>query len=247
MKITLFTDLDNTLIHSHRHKLDEPHSCVELLNGKKQSFALDSLVQYLNKQDWIRIVPLTMRTLTQYKRLSTLIQSLQLRDALICNGAILLNNFENNNRWEEESRRLVAPFLDRLTCLDEYASVRNLPFMFYIITDHPEDTFTKVSELAEGQLLLFKDSRKVYCLPASNNKGQAVKRFMRTSPGLSVAIGDSEPDVSMLNESDYAICPQFLYDGIHPRRQKYLCDLRSSSQIISALNSIKKEVFGCDR
>lgn len=247
MKLTLFTDLDNTLIHSHRHKLDEPHSCVELLNGKRQSFTLDSLVQYLNNQDWLRIVPLTMRTPTQYKRLSTLVQSLQLRDALICNGAILLNNFENNDKWEEESRRLVAPYLDKMIYLGESAAVRNLPFMFYIITDHPDETFTRMSKLAEGQLLLFKDSRKVFCLPASNNKGQAVKRFMYGNPGLSIAIGDSDPDISMLNESDYAICPHSLYHCVNPRRRKYLCDLRSSSQIISAFNSIKKEVFGCDR
>lgn len=246
MKLTFFTDLDNTLIHSHRHKLSEPHSCVELLNGKRQSFVLDSLIQYLNKQDWLKIVPLTMRTLAQYKRLSLLAQSLQLRDALICNGAILLNKFENNIRWEEDSYRLAVPYLDQLTSLEKNATVSDFPFVFYIVTDHTEETYVKLSELTDRQLLLFKDSRKVYFLPASNNKGNAVKRYLHWNSGLSISMGDSEPDLSMLNESDYAICPHSLYDSVRPRRQKYLCDLRSSNQIISALNSIKKEVFGCD-
>ena len=35
---TLFTDLDNTLLYSHRHSTPEPKRWVEQLQGKPQGF-----------------------------------------------------------------------------------------------------------------------------------------------------------------------------------------------------------------
>ena len=40
---TLFLDIDNTLIYSHRHVLDVPKRAVEFLNGKVQSFIMRQL------------------------------------------------------------------------------------------------------------------------------------------------------------------------------------------------------------
>ncbi len=245
MKLTLFTDLDNTLIHSHRHRLTEPGSCVELLNGRRQSFALDALVSYLRDGDWLDIVPVTMRTFEQYSRLGPLIEALGLSRALICSGAILLDRLAFDGSWLEESRRLAGRSRGALARLREASPAGSVvsvdPFMFYIKTDRPGEVLDELREKADpGSVLLYRDSGKVYCLASAFSKGTAVERF---GGRPCIAVGDSEPDIPMLNAADYAVCPDALYDRVRPRQRKYRCSLGSSDQVIRALNSIRKEVF----
>ena len=251
MKVSLFADLDNTLIHSHRKQLTEPKTCVELLNGKNQSFSLNKLSAYLSKQNWMDLIPLTMRTTAQYRRLDPFVQMLGLSRALACNGAVLLNGFENDDGWIERSKQLISNnYLSFKSMLDDSVGksvILEDPFMFYIKTDKPAEVFNHLKELSCSDTVnLYMDSRKVYFLPAPLNKGRAVNRILEESPALCIAMGDSEPDIPMLNESDYALCPETLYDVVDPRRKKYCCNFRSSDSVIRALDSIKDEVFRFD-
>lgn len=68
-KILLACDLDNTLIHSHRHKNDGD-ICIEILNDKQQSFITPHTRELIAKlPDNITLLPVTTRSIEQYMRI----------------------------------------------------------------------------------------------------------------------------------------------------------------------------------
>ena len=105
-KLLFFTDLDNTLIYSHRHADGRPAVWVERLEGRLQSFMTDQTYHFFCTADWLQTVPLTTRTPAQYSRLAVLAADLHWRDALLCNGAILLRDGAENLAWRKESEEI---------------------------------------------------------------------------------------------------------------------------------------------
>ena len=58
---------------------------------------------------------------------------------------------------------------------------------------------------------VFCDSRKIYCAPIAINKGTAVAKFKEQfETGLTVGVGDSLNDASMLENVDVPILPPSL-------------------------------------
>lgn len=221
---TLFIDIDNTLIYSHRHSLIAPKRVAEYLKGKEQSFITEKTYNYLSTHKDLQIVPVTTRTLPQYMRVEALLRELGCSAALICNGAVLIYGSAVDAAWVDESLRLSKVERTELPvaiqwlenkCGKEKTYVADELFI-YAGTDDPNGTARDLKQIVDIQKVdVLYDSRKVYCLPKTLNKGTALQRFIsRFGVSHSIVAGDSNFDVPMLNLGEYAIIPPNLVDKI---------------------------------
>lgn len=214
MKI-FFTDLDNTLIFSHRRELTEDKIAVEWLKCREQSYMTRNSYKYLTSLSDIEIIPVTTRTVEQFMRLEGLIKKLHCRYALVCNGGLLFKDGKPDSQWLDESRKLAAdelPELEKcrqlLTEKCEGNAVKtgeNL--MYYAVSDSSAELYEfMLTQINTDKIDIFYDSRKVFCIPKSLRKGCAVERMKkRFSNCFSISAGDSEADISMLEAVDLCI------------------------------------------
>ena len=216
MKI-LFSDLDQTIIYSHRHPLPGETLVMEYLNGKEQSFIqTENLAALQGFCERHLFVPLTTRTEQQYARLTPLQQALGYRYALLCNGAVLYADGKPDAAWAAESMRRAAPFQEVLQAVRalllsqaDPAHVHDiLPYLLYVSTEDP-DLPDKVRERCSGTGVdVLQSGKKLYCIPAPLSKGEAVRRFTeRFGDAQTFAIGDSLFDVPMLQACGHAFAP----------------------------------------
>ena len=242
-----FSDLDNTLVYSHRVSLPGERIAVEYLNDRIQSYMTKKTYDFFSESNRVFLIPTTTRTCEQYARLSETFARFGCRYALVCNGGILLDNNEIDSEWLSESKRIAG---DELLDLKE-ASELYLRFfqkesihyandiMLYAKTDTPASDAARLTSILNTKSLnVFYDSRKVYCIPASINKGNAMKRFSnRMGITRTIAAGDSVPDIPMLNIANIAIVPNNLGNAIEhaqkyvagnsQRFSDYICDVLS--------------------
>jgi hypothetical protein len=212
-----FTDIDNTVIYSHRHPHEGPAVWVEAINGKKQSYVSERVFQFYSAKNPFRTVPLTTRALRQYLRLWDSFAAFGWEDALIYNGAVLLRNGAEDAAWTQESleisreerrelARVRSAFEGVFGARDVVAET---PFLFYVKTDAvPEVMAWFLREADPAKIRILRNSRRVYCIPASMSKGTAAERYrQRFGYDGFIAAGDSEFDISMLEKADIALCP----------------------------------------
>lgn len=242
-----FSDLDNTLVYSHRVSLPGERIAVEYLNDHIQSYMTKKTYDFFSKSIGVFLIPTTTRTCEQYARLSETFARFGCRYALVCNGGILLDNNEIDLEWLSETKRIAG---DELSDLKEASELflrlfqkENIHYvndiMLYAKTDTPAlDAVRLTSILNTKSLNVYFDSRKVYCIPASINKGNAMKRFSnRMGITRTIAAGDSIPDIPMLGISDLAILPYNLSNSVEHVRKNvaensqcfsdYICDVLS--------------------
>lgn len=218
--LTLFLDIDNTLIYSHRHSINTPKRAAEFLNGKEQSFITEKTYTYLSARKDIRIIPVTTRTLSQFGRIEALLSELGCTISLVCNGAILLDNGAVDTRWMDESLKLsenerkelplATRWLQNRCGMEKIHTASDL--FVYSATGNPVSAACELSQIVDSQKVdVLCDSRKVYCIPKSLNKGTALQRFIRQF-GVShpIVAGDSDFDIPMLNLGEIAIIPSDL-------------------------------------
>ena len=101
-----FTDLDNTLIYSHRHQLPENKVPVEWIGEKTQSFMTQRAYSYFSSLSDLEIIPVTTRSVEQYMRLQNLATRFGCRYALVCNGAVLIKDGVVDETWMRESQKI---------------------------------------------------------------------------------------------------------------------------------------------
>ncbi|GHU52132.1 hypothetical protein AGMMS49975_07330 [Clostridia bacterium] len=201
------TDLDNTLIHSYKHKKDGD-ICVERKDGRELSFMPPLAYEMLQG---VSFVPVTTRSLEQYERVK-LLRTGTPEYAITSNGAALLRNGEIDKKWHEDAKN----------------SVNRAELDFYIEklkNDNILDTrlvdevyiFTKSKDIAAAlrRLDKFVDKsvyditslyEKIYIVPKSVNKGTALKKLSQGEK--LICAGDSVMDLSMLLIADIALVPQ---------------------------------------
>ena len=231
--LTLFLDIDNTLIYSHRHSINTPKRAAEFLNGKEQSFITEKTYTYLSARKDIRIIPVTTRTLSQFGRIEALLSELGCTISLVCNGAILLDNGAVDTRWMDESLKLsenerkelplATRWLQNRCGMEKIHTASDL--FVYSATDNPVSAACELSQIVDSQKVdVLCDSRKVYCIPKSLNKGTALRRFsQKYCVDTFVAAGDSEFDIPMLNQADIAIIPRELQNFVTSEKT-FVCD-----------------------
>ena len=217
---TVFLDLDNTLIYSHRHAMTAPRRVAEMLNGAEQSYITRRTYEFFTAQRVLQVVPVTTRTLPQFQRLQSLMKDMGCRYALICNGAILLHDMEIDRSWYEETLTLAAGELPEIGKAEswlagecgESATHSAEGLLVYAASPDPARTAEALRRHVDtGKVDVLFDHRKTYCIPKSLNKGAAIRRFSRRF-GLqsSIAAGDSDFDLPMLEQADLAIVPEEL-------------------------------------
>ncbi|MBQ3337074.1 MAG: HAD hydrolase family protein [Selenomonadaceae bacterium] len=211
MEKILFTcDLDNTLIHSYKHRRPDD-ICVELYDGRAQSFISPRALELL-KEIAARIffVPVTTRSIAQYRRIFWA-EDFQPQCAVVANGAFFLEGA----RQENFLRETVAPYEKELE-----AQLAAADEKFFSITRVVDESFLflKCREEFDAEKIFFDTSlvvrrtgKKIYLFPPALNKGAALKLLAKKfSPDKIFAAGDSEIDLPMLALADVAFAPKNL-------------------------------------
>lgn len=231
--MTIFaSDLDNTLIYSYKHDIGNEKRNVELYQSREISYITNrtySLLQEVKNKSLF--VPVTTRSIEQYKRINFGIGNIKY--ALACNGGVLLINGESDKAWYNESLDFVRPCLDELNkgmSLLENEPSRKFEIRFienlFVFTkcENP----TKVLDVLKNQLdknlvEAFNNGEKIYILPKSLDKGSAIKRFKKyVNADMLISAGDSEFDISMLENSDLGMIPADFNWKLNSRNNKIL-------------------------
>lgn len=216
MKI-LCTDLDNTIIYSYRHDIGLEKRNVEIYKGREISFITNKTHELLKKvQKEYLVVPTTTRTIEEYKKIDLEIGDIKY--ALTCNGGILLINGERDNDWYMESKRLINDSIADICMAIEYLredkrrkfDLRFIEELFvFTKCSNPIDVVNELKEkLNTNKVEVFNNREKVYVVPVNLSKGIAIKRLRkRLESDVIIAAGDSEFDISMVEEADKGIVP----------------------------------------
>ena len=245
MKV-FFSDLDNTLIYSHRQQIEDSKVLVELLNGKEQSYMTEFTYSFLKGADWLSMIPVTTRSQEQYRRL-LFPETFHIKYALICNGGKLLVNGTESQEWSKETLEMTQndlPDLEmlsrRLQDLCAYEVRRPECYYHYAKADEPGricDALRKVYE--KKNIIIEHDRSKVYLFPRNINKGEAVRRFSKMyGVAFSVAAGDSSIDLPMLCAVDHPLIPTALNEAEHIPNATALAGRIISDQICRELDRL---------
>ncbi|WP_127530865.1 HAD family hydrolase [Paenibacillus kobensis] len=222
------SDLDMTLIFSRR-SMAVPEdtagiSVVETIGGKSASFMSDAEMAALKELSGkLLFVPVTTRTMEQYRRIDVFQRHIVPSYAITSNGGNVLVGGEPDMQWRkmvaerlrgsacspDEARRLFAPVVSSDWVLDE----RLCDDLFYVyLMDRDrmplEAVRERAAELAALGWELSVQGRKVYIVPAAVNKRDAVAYIRHRHPEAElIASGDSLLDRSLLESADYAVAP----------------------------------------
>ncbi len=216
-------DMDNTLIYSYKHDIGNEKRCAEIYEGREISFMTlktGKLLRELARN--ILIVPTTTRTREQYERIDLGLDAVPY--ALVCNGGVLIKDGVEDEDWYAGSRELVAECKEELSKgielleidEDRCFEVRFIRELFlFSKSNHPEATIARLRKALDTSLVdVFNNGIKVYVVPKKLSKGTALKRFKEwIKADKTIAAGDSEFDISMLQCADVALAPMKLDVG----------------------------------
>ena len=228
--ILLASDLDNTMIYSYKRQL-ENRVPVEEKAGRVLSYMTAYSYDRLRTlPEEICFVPVTTRSLEQYRRIR-FPDGKEPEYALVSNGGILLRRGERDDTWYEESRRLAGlaeAELSRAAALLEQDpglafEIRMVDELFLFTKSNcPEETVGMLTEALEGgSVEVFSNGIKIYVVPVSLDKGRMLRR-LRKMLGFpfTVGCGDSLFDIPLLQEADLSICPESLDKALSGTREK---------------------------
>ena len=212
-KILFACDLDNTLIHSYKHRADGD-ICIELYNGRAQSFISSRAVELLKKiAEKTLFIPVTTRSIEQYNRINWL-EGTTPEFAVVSNGANFLQNGDINLIWQQDFYKNIFDCEDELRQKFEKLSrdknfticrIVDESFLFLKCSDDAD--IKKIAEEIQDDtnLVVEYGGRKIYLFPPNLSKGTAVLKLKKIfEPAKILAAGDSSIDVSMLNFADVA-------------------------------------------
>lgn len=227
------TDLDNTLIFSHRKDIGEKKTVVEHLNGRQQSFMTDYTYNFFKGADWLDIVPVTTRTYSQFQRI-TFIDDLSIKKAIVFNGGMLLLDNIEDKEWSKETLAIAEKNIEALNKAESilrhnYAAEiihRPMPYMLYLKCDSPSTMHQEIARLLdEREVIVQHDHRKVYLFCTGIDKGNAAYRYKdKMKIEIDVAAGDDVMDIPMLEHARFAFASRkiaplvknlnlFVFDG----------------------------------
>ena len=213
MKNLFACDLDNTLIHSHK-KRREDDICVEIYDGREQSFISGKSLAFLKKiSEKILFIPITTRSTEQYQRIFWT-EDFTPKFAIVANGAYILDGKNQKNFLREE---IITKNLAEMENLHKkYSSDEN--FNICRIVDESflflrcKDEIDAEKIHFETKLIVQHTGKKIYLFPPALNKGNALLKLKKIfSPDKIFCAGDSEIDISMLKVADMAFAPKNLH------------------------------------
>ena len=215
-KILFASDLDNTLIHSHKYRTDSD-ICVEFYQEREQSFMSQnavSLFRQMIQQKNICFLPVTTRTTAQYQRIF-FPEQFRPEYALTANGCILLKQDMPESAWISDFQRQNQPYQPEFQQLEQiflkdsrfrHVSIADSMFVACACeTSETADTCLSAYQQITT-LQAFRTGRKLYFFPPDSDKGSALQRFCEKFQfDIVIAAGDSEMDLPMLETADIAL------------------------------------------
>jgi hydroxymethylpyrimidine pyrophosphatase-like HAD family hydrolase len=225
------SDLDQTLIYSEKSFRLLPGEkfpnvgLIETLNGREISFITDRALFMLKEiMENNSFVPVTTRSIEQYRRILLFQEKVIPQFAVVSNGGNILCNNEIDAAWNEHMRCKIqnecAYWADILT---KFREIQNPSWcslekkvdelFYYCIVDQnklPHDKIVEFSSWANmGNWQVSLQGRKLYIIPGVLNKWDALV-YVRDilNEKFVVAAGDSLLDLCMLEQADYAIVPR---------------------------------------
>lgn len=205
--ILFASDLDNTLLFSHKHAR-AGDVCVEYLDGKAQGFFPPGVIRGLTQINrTMRFVPVTSRSIAQFLRIQFPPGCVP-KYALVANGGLLLRNGAVDPAWQARSLALAAPWRGELAKAGELLAQAPLPLRARMVDDlylfaACDSTAEAAQALAHVQgrtrLTAELSGRKLYFFPPGLSKGDALMRLReKFAPARVLCAGDSGIDVPML-------------------------------------------------
>ncbi len=226
----LVCDVDNTLISS---KVKQSGAiCVERYNGEEFSFmSNEAYALYERLYGIIDIIPLTSRSSEQFARL-TLFERFKPRYALVANGGVLYQDGILDIDWAKRTAEVVDESIETLRTAFELLSSNSDckksrwvdGVYVFALSERPQSTL-EILTASLGERAEIKSFRnKIYVFPKGLDKGTATRRLREILGGYIVAAGDSDFDIPMLAEADYAFvpCPD-LAMHLDKRKVKIIC------------------------
>lgn len=224
------SDLDQTLIYSpksFRLLLGQPVvpvSSVEIYEGRQISFMADHVIGKLEKiASHSLFVPVTTRTIAQYRRISLFQEKIIPAYSVMSNGGNILRNGVVDEGWQRQvqlkreqlclsPQDLLAGFME--IHHESWAAPSRMAdeLFYYCVVERekiPSQELESFALWAEGQgWQVSLQGRKLYLVPQVVNKWTAVAHIRELSQEKGViAAGDSLLDLCMLQQADYAMVP----------------------------------------
>lgn len=219
----LFSDLDNTLVYSHRWNIKMPNIVVEYIDGREQGYMTKYTYDFLKAAKWLELVPVTTRTEEQYKRL-TFFSDIRMKYSLVCNGGKLLVNGLEERNWSFETNQMAEKHLEKLNqavnVLDRLSDIGEIHhpenYMFYAKCSNPGIICDQLKDMVDCRSVTVEhDRHKVYLFTNGVDKGTALERFKeRFSIDKVIASGDDTMDVPMLDIADVALSGSRIFEDI---------------------------------
>ena len=221
MKYLFACDLDNTLIHSYKHRTSDD-ICIEHYNGKEQSFISSRAAELLRKvAKELLFIPITTRSIEQYNRIEWL-EDTKPKFAVASNGANLIYDDAVDENWQQNNHKYIQPYEDELKqkqdTLLKYFSICRIvdgSFLFLKCDDEMNVEECACDLKTKTNLIVQHFGRKIYLFPPKLNKGEALKMLIQKfSPQQVFCAGDSTIDLPMLNIADVAYVPIDLREAL---------------------------------
>lgn len=235
---TLFSDLDGTLIFSAKRK-QVGDIVIERKNGEEISCVTERQAELFPRLE--NVIPVTTRSIEQYRRIEFERFGFSPKYALCDNGGTLLVNGERDAEWTEWSSGIFAECegeLSRFRELLERDPRRSFDvrlvdrlFLFTKSAKPPETLeYLGLGERCE----CFFTGEKVYVVPKKLNKGAAVKRLAeRLELAEFAAAGDSLMDLPMLNAARTAVFTENIPEEKVTAREKIIRPRERFSEFVT--------------
>ena len=224
-----FVDLDNTLFHSvRRNTKDHQRLAYHDADGRPMGFSTATQVKL---HTWLDatglLIPVTMRSLEALER--TLIDFPSWR--VCCGGGLILTpEGEVDERWRAQMQRELAPYQGVLRELSdawvEAACEEGVPLRHRLVSDEALGMYLELKhrERLASSFQAFLERHRTHLLPDGwelhvtdhtatmappcLSKGAAVGYLKQRFPdAMSVGVGDSGADYSLMERCDFAMLP----------------------------------------
>lgn len=223
------SDLDRTLIYSKvftdplEEKSQDEIQLIETLEGREISFMTKKAMKLLKHlQDRVLFVPVTTRTIDQYKRITFIAQELKPKYAVVSNGGNILLDGEPIPAWqhsmkqqmEDESipyesiKKMMKSFRGKWILKERCAD----DFFHYMIVDRDKAPLQEIEAFGEEAKTqgwsVSLQGRKLYFVPTCINKGKALQAIAKWEGKERIlAAGDSLLDLPMLDKAHIGLIP----------------------------------------
>lgn len=221
----LFSDLDGTLIFSAKLR-QVGDIVIEFKNGEPISCITARQAELFPRL--AGVIPVTTRSVEQYRRIEFARFGFSPEFALCDNGGTLFVNGNADEGWTEWSRGIAEECSDELSRFRELLELdprrsfeTRLVDGLFLFTKSKEPPQT-LEYLGRGELCeSFFTGEKVYVVPKKLSKGAAVKRLAeQLELSEFAAAGDSLMDLPMLNAAATAVFTENIPAELVAAREK---------------------------